>query len=133
MDKATEDLNKASHVLLDAQVKLQQVQAERLRLDKDIATLTMVEANLDENVRVLKRKRMIVMVHDFKKASTDLGTCRTRLAFLRVDRQNIIKIENHADAVYNKAKAEYEKLFELMHNPPNNVIEVDFTRRKNGQ
>jgi len=133
MDKASEDLNKASHTMLDAQVKLQQTQAERLKLDKEIALLNMIEANLEENIRVLKRKRLIVMVNDFKKASNDLNTARTRRAFLRVDRENVIKVEKHAQDLYDKAKAHYEHCFQMLHNPPNNVIQVDFTRRKNGQ
>lgn len=133
MDRATENLNKASHTLLDAQVKLQQVQAQRLQLEKEIALLNMIEANLEENVRILKRKRMIVMVTDYRKAVTDLGTARTRRAFLRIDRENVLKIEKHAELMHDRAKADYELAFELLHNPPNNVIQVDFTRRKNGQ
>lgn len=132
MDKRTEELNKASHVLLDAQVRLQTVQAQRLGLEKEIAILIAVEANLEENIRVLKRKRAIVMANEYKKSRTDLGTCRTRMAFLRMDRENVLKVEKHAQGVHERARAEYERLFELLHNPPNNVIQVDF-RRKRGQ
>jgi hypothetical protein len=130
MDKATEDLNKASHVLLDADVRLKQVQAQRLQLEKEIALLNMIEANLTENIRVLQRKRVIVMVHEFRKALTDLNTARTRLAFLRVDRENVLKIERHTEMVYEKIKADYERCFDRLHNPPNNVIQF---RRPNGR
>lgn len=132
MDKRTEELNKASHVLLDAQVRLQTVRAQRLQLEKDIAMLVAVEANLEENIRVLKRKRAIVVASEYRKSRIDLGTCRTRMAFLRVDRENVLKVEKHTENVYEKAKADYERLFELIHNPPNNVIYVEFGR-KNGQ
>lgn len=131
MDKATEDLNKSSHVLLDAQVNLQVIQAQILKIDKEIAILTMVKANLEENIRVLKRRRAIVMASEFKKSVTDLDTCETRMAFLRVDRENILKNEKYADDVYQKAKTEYERLLDLVQNPPSNVIYVDF-RRKDG-
>lgn len=131
MDKATEDLNKFSHTLLDAQVNLQTIQAAVLKIDKDLAMLTMVKANLEENIRVLKRRRAIVMASEFKKSSDDLTTCETRMAFLRVDRENVLKNEKHADGIYQKAKAEYERLLDLVQNPPDNVIYVDFGR-KNG-
>lgn len=133
MDKATEDLNKASHVLLDAEVRLNQIVAQRRQLEKEIALLNMIEANLEENIRVLKRRRTIVTVSDYRKATSDIGTARTRRAFLRVDRENVLKVENHAERGYNEAKANYERCFELLHNPPNNVIQVDFSRRKNGR
>ena len=130
MDKATEDLNKSSHVLLDAQVNLQIIQAQILKIDKDLAMLTMVKANLEENIRVLKRRRAIVMASEFKKSVNDLGTCETRMAFLRVDRENILKNEKYADGVYQKAKTEHERILDLIQNPPNNVIYVDFGRKK---
>lgn len=129
MDKATEDLNKSSHVLLDAQVNLQTIQAQILKIDKDLAMLIMVKANLEENIRVLKRRRAIVMASEFKKSTNDLITCENRMAFLRVDRENILKNEKYADGIYQKAKAEYERLLDLVQNPPDNVIYVDFGRK----
>lgn len=130
MDRAQEDFNKASHVLVDAEVRLKQVQAQRLHLEKEIALLNMIEANLDENIRVLQRKRVIVMVHEFRKAMADLNTARSRRAFLRVDRENVLKVERHTQTAYDKAKADYERAFDLLHNPPNNVIPF---RRKDGR
>jgi tagatose-1,6-bisphosphate aldolase len=130
MDKVTEDLNKASHVLLDAEVQLKQVQAQRLQIEKEIAMLNMIEANLTENIRVLRRKRVIVMVTEFRKVITDLNTVRTRLAFLRVDSENVLKIERHTEIVYEKLKADYEKFFNRIHNPQNNVLQF---RRPNGR
>lgn len=129
----TEDLNKASHVLLDAQVRLQTVQSQILQLEKEIALLNMIEANLEENIRVLKNRRYVVSAMEFKKSSNDLNAVQVRRSFLRVDRENCLKIEKHAQIMYDKSKTEHERLFELIHNPPNNVIQVDFTRRKNGQ
>lgn len=128
MDRATEELNKASTALVDSQHRLNQVQAQRLQLEKEIALLNMIEANIAENIRVLQRKRVIVMVTEFRKALNDLNTARSRRAFLRVDRENVLKVERHTETVYLKAKADYEKAFEMLHNPPNNVIQF---RRKN--
>ncbi len=131
MDKTQEDLNKASHVLLDAEVRLNTIRIQRQQLERDIATLTMVEANIEENMRVLKRKYVAVMIFEFKKARDNLNTARTRRAFLRVDRENVLKVERQAETVYEKARLDYEKVFDLLHNPVNNVVYVDFGR-KNG-
>lgn len=132
MDRA-EELNKSSHILLDAEVRLNHIVARRRAIEKDIALMNMIEANLEENIRILKRRRTIVIVSDYRKSTTDIATCRARRAFLRIDRENVLKVENHARRGYNEAKAEYERCFELLHSPPNNVIHVDFSRGKNGR
>lgn len=132
MDKVQEDFNKASLVLLDAESKLRVIQAQRTQLEKEIAILSFVEANLEENIRVLRRKRAIVMATEYKKAMNDLQTAKSRKAFLRIDRDNALKIESHAEKIHLKAKQDYEKAFKMLHNPPNNVIRINFGK-KDGQ
>lgn len=102
------------------------------QLEKEIATLTSVEAHLEENIRVLKRRRVIVVAREFRKAQADLNTARNRRAFLRMDRENVLKIEKIAQEMYNKASADYKMAFDRLHNPSNNVIQVQFGR-KDGQ
>jgi hypothetical protein len=132
MDKTQEDFNKASHVLLDAEVRLNDVTVQSKKIEREIALLVSIEANFEENIRVLKRKRVIVMASEFKKSKLGLDTARVRMAFLRMDRENNRKIEEIAQAAYDKAKLDYEKAYDLLHNPPNNLIVVDFGR-KSGQ
>lgn len=129
MDKAAQELNKASHAVLDAELRLKTIQAQRTQLEKEIATLAFVEANLEENIRFLKNTRAIVMASEYKKATIDLATAKNRRAFLRIDRDNVLKIEKHAEANYERARAEYERAYDYIHNPPNNVLEF---RKRNG-
>jgi hypothetical protein len=132
MDKATEHFNKSSQILLEAEVKLNTICLQIADLDRQLALLNSVEAHLKENIGVLQRKRVIVMVNEFRKAKTDLNTCHVRQAFLRVDRENHLKVQTHCQIMYDKARYDYEQAFNMLHNPPNNVIEWDF-RRKDGQ
>lgn len=132
MDKAVEDFNKASHALLDAEIRFSQIAAQVNALEKGIALLNAVEANLEENLRFMQRTRAIVKVQEFGKALRDLNTCRNRRALLRIDLDGATRVLRHAEAVYEKRKVEYERAYDLLHNPPNNVIVVDF-RRKDGQ
>lgn len=129
MDRFTEELNRASHALLDAEVRLRTVIAQRTQLEKQIAILTAVEANLEENIRVLKQTDVIIDAKEYKKAISDLATARVRRSFLRVDRENCLKIEGHAEFVHEKAKTEYERIFNMIHNPPNNVIPGNFGKK----
>lgn len=128
MDK-TAELNRASHVLLDAEVKLSSVGIQIENLDRQIALLTSIEAHLEENINILRLKRVIVLVSEFKKAKEDLNTARTRRAFLRVDRENLLKMQTHYDMMYKKAKWDYERAYNLLYNPPNNVIQGNFGRK----
>lgn len=129
MDKATEDFNKASHVLLDAEVRLNTVSVQVADLERQVALLNSVEAHLLENIGVLQRRRVIVMVSEFRKAKTDLNTCRARRSILRIDMDNCIKVQDHCQQIYDRAKQEYENAYNMLHNPPNNVIVF---RRKDG-
>lgn len=128
MDKTQEELNKASHVLLDAEVRLNTVTIQIQDLERQIALLTSIEAHLKENIGVLQRKRVIIVASEYRKAITDLSTARTRLAFLRIDRENCLKIQGHSEFVYEKAKSEYEHAFKMLHEPMNNVIQGNFGR-----
>lgn len=128
MDKA-EELNKASHVVLDAEVRLNAVSLQIQELDREIALLNSVEKHLIENINVLQRKRAIVVVTEYKKARMDLNTARARLAFLRIDRQNCGRILEQCEIAYIKAKASYEEAFDNLHDPPNNVIQGAFGKK----
>ncbi len=133
MDKAADDLNKVTHLLLAAQTRLVTVQAQRIKIEKDISVLTMIQANLEENIRFLKKKRTVAMINEFKKASEDLQTAKTRLNFLNLDRNNVLKVEKHLEKIYNNIKIESEQAFRRIHSPPDNLIPIDFSKRKNGK
>jgi hypothetical protein len=126
---SAEYFNKASHALLDAEIKLNTISSQLEKLDREIGMLMSVQANLEENVRFLKESRVIVMANEYRKIKTDLQTVKTRQSFLRIDRATILKVEKQAEIVYNKAKLDYKKAYSLLHGPANNVLQF---RKKNG-
>lgn len=132
MDKAQEDFNKASHVLLDAEVRLNGVSVQIQQVERELALLKSIEANFEENIRVLKSRRVIVIASEFKKSLMGLDLAKNKQSLLRIDMDGLIKIEKAAQAEYEKARLIYDNAWNLLHNPPNNVIQVDFGRR-NGQ
>lgn len=132
MDKSADDFNKASHVLLDAEVNLNSITIRISSLEKDIAFLTQVEANIRENIRFMKRKKIAVVASEFRKAKLDLQACRSKVSLLRMDRENSLKIQGNAEYVYNKAKDAYYQAYQRLHYPMNNVLYPAFGR-KNGQ
>jgi len=132
MDKAQDDFNKASHVLLDAEVRLNGVSVQIQQIERELALLKSIEANFEENIRVLKSRRVIVIASEFKKSLMGLDLAKNKQSLLRIDMDGLIKIEKAAQAEYERARLAYDNAWNLLHNPPNNVIQVDFGR-KNGQ
>ena len=122
MDRYTDELNKASHALVEAQSRVLSINAAVLAVEKDLAILKAVEANLLENIRVMKSRLPIVLANEFRKALKDLDTCKSRMAFLRIDLDNNCRIQRNTIAEYDKIKTKYDAAYACVHNPPNNVI-----------
>jgi len=130
MDRAAEEFNRASQALVIAQSRLMQIGAAVHSTERDIAMLTAIEANLLENIRVMKRKKLMIMITEFGKANRDLGLCRSKMAFLRMELDNHRKVYERTLAEFNKIKDIYDAAYNRLHNPPNNVIEF---RKPDGQ
>lgn len=133
MDKATDDFNKSSHDLLEAEIRLNTVNIQIQEIERNIATLVSLEALLDENINVLQRSDIIAIVSEYRKALSDMKITRTKLSLARIERENCLKVQTYCEAMYKKAKKEYEKAFERMRNPLGNVIQGNFGRKKDGQ
>lgn len=129
MDRYTDELNKASQALVEAQSRVLSISAAVLAVEKDLAILKSVEANLEENIRVMKRRRLIVLAHEFRKALRDLDICKSRMALLRIDLANNQRIQSNTVAECDRVKARYDAAYARVHNPPNNVIPF---RKKDG-
>ena len=123
-------LNKASQMLLEAEIRLNTIKIQVQELDRQIALIRSFEAHLRENIAVLQRKRAIVVVHEFKKAKEDLQTAINRTAILKLDRDKHFKIQVNYELVHQKAKFDYDKAFDKVWGErENNVISVNFGRK----
>lgn len=132
MDKRTLELENANRALLEAQIRFQTVHVQRLQIERDIALLRSITRNLMENIRFLKKKNIIVAASEYKKIKNDLDTAISRINFLINEKEYTYKIEKRSEDLYNKTKENHDRILNLIQNPPNNVIKVDF-RRKNGK
>lgn len=99
-------------------------------VERDLAMLTAIEANLLENIRVMKRKKLMIIITEFGKANRDLNLCRSKMAFLRMELGNHQKVQERTLAEFNRIKDLYDAAYDRLHNPPNNVIQF---RKPNGQ
>lgn len=128
----SEELNKAAQKLLEADIRLRTIKVQLDGLDRDLALMKNAEAQMEENIRWLKRRKIVTVASEYKKVLENLRSLRARSAFSRIDRENCLKMYNQAAAVRDKAKQEHEIALEAHQNPKHNVIQVDFSK-KNGK
>lgn len=125
----TAELERASNTIKDAQLRYEQVKQAVWDLDQEIRHLGNVAEMLESNISCLKKKRIIAMANEFKKAKRDLETANTRINLLKKDRDAAIKAMKHTELFIKKAK---ENLDKLLRSFDNNVVRGNFRGRNNG-
>lgn len=129
MDKAAEELNRSSIVFIGAETRLNIIKNELQEIERQIALMSNLEAHLNENIRILKRRRIITKLEDFKKAREDQKTAGNRRNSLSLDLIKTTRIKEQCEIVYKQAKDTYELALKNVQEPISNVF---MFRRKDG-
>lgn len=131
MDR-NDDINRVSQILLDAEVKLRQISNQVAAIEREIATLTVIEANLKENIRWLKKRKIVTVASEYRKVREQLKTAETRKSILNIDKENTLKIQRHTEQVYQKVKEQHDLALARLQDPKNviYVSEKRWTRMK---
>lgn len=130
MDKL-EEFNRTQQLLLEADVKLRTIQNQITIIEREITTLKAIEANLKENIRWLKKKKIVANLHEYRKVKEQIRTAINRQAILNIDKENVLKIKKHTQAVHEKLRVKATAILDQMQEK-DNVIYIDFGN-KNGQ
>lgn len=123
-----EDLDKLDKTIKDSEIRFRQAKASLDAMEKEIDRLAGLEIELERNLVFLKKKHIIALAVEFRRAKIALTNTKNRLAFLRIDRENVRRAYNEIEAFMKKCRELYIK---TMTNSGNNVIHIDF-RRKDG-
>lgn len=122
-------LERLSAELATITARLNRFQFNLKKAEDELAYLQVIESSLVENIRTMKSASGIVSATEFKHAHTSLDACKKRQKFLGDDIGVMSKsIERMHSLIINTTK-EYDLQFEKIHNPPSNVIRVDFGRK----
>lgn len=121
-----EELEKLDRTVRDGDVRLHTVKLNIDTLTKEIDTLTELEIQLEQNLKCLKKKNIIAIATEFKKAKEDLAKTRIRATALRNDREQFKKAGAEVQAVMKKAKEDLEKLRKI---GDSNVLRGKFGRK----
>jgi chromosome segregation ATPase len=123
------ELEKADRIVKDTEIKLRTIKVALDGIDAEIQQLNTLEAELEENLQFLKKKNIIALAQEYKKAKEDLTKTKNRLAMLRIDAANVGRAFGDCEAYLKKAKEAYAKLLK----GSDNVVRGNFGRRSDGQ
>jgi chromosome segregation ATPase len=123
-----QELDKLSHAIKDAESRLKVFKGNLETIEKELNHLAAIEKQLEENIEFLRKKHIIALALEYRKAKDELSKTKNRLAMIRIDRENIRRATDDVEGFLNKNK---ESLAELL-KESNNVIQGSFGR-KNGQ
>jgi len=121
-----EQLVALEHVITQNEIRIRTAQINIDALSRDIETLANVEGLLIENIRFLKKAKIIAKADDYRKAKEELAKTTIRVVALMNDRETLRKDVRVTEKSMSDAKEKIEKL----QGDPNNVIPW---RRKDGQ
>ena len=123
----TDEIAKIDRMIKETETRLKTLQSNIEALDAEIKKIVILERTLIENVKILKRKQVIAIAQEFKKAKEELHRSKVRLIALRNDREHFNKVFKDTDDFLKAAQAQYKK---AVREGQNNVIRF---RRADGE
>jgi len=132
MNKQAE-FHAAESAVIEAEAKLKSIGIALEGLEKEIGILTVVEGNLLANLNTLRRKEIIPLADQYRKAKSDLNVAQTRLSFLRVDRETHLRAKEKAEKNVEKMRERLQWAWKKLYEQVNNVVQGNFGRRNDGQ
>lgn len=122
----SDELAKIDRAIKDAEIRIRTVQTSLVALSKEISEVTALEYTLLENLKCLKKKQVIAIASEYKKAKEELRKAQLRLTMLNNDKEHYMKSLKDAENFLNLAKADYIRMSNLMEK---NVLKF---RKKDG-
>ena len=123
----TEDLAKLENSIKEAETRLKSVQTSVEAIALEIRKVIVIEETLIENVNILKKKQIVAMAQEYKKAKEELRRVRGRLIVLRNDQAHINKAFQDVNDVLKGIQDQHRK---MLVDSENNVIKF---RRRDGK
>lgn len=124
-----DDLIKGDRQIKDGESQIKKFQNEVNAFNKEIERLTVLEEMLTANLKFLKKKNIVALAAEFKKAAEDLKTTKARIKILTGDRDNSTNGGKRVAKAIEKIKEDQAKLIRSMEN---NVVQGKFRGRNNG-
>lgn len=86
-----EDLATLEHIFVENEAKIRSIQTHIISVSRDIETLSQLEGNLIDNIKYLKKNKIITVADSYRKAKDDLAKTVIKVVSLMNDRENLRK------------------------------------------
>lgn len=102
-----EELDKADKEIKQADIRLKTVKINLDAIEKDLEELLNLETRLQDNIKFLKKKNIVAMANEYKKAKEDLVRTKARLIIVRKERNDVTKAYHNMELLIYNAKTAY--------------------------
>lgn len=116
----SEDIEKLEKSIRDAYTKIVTVLSNIEAISKEIELLSNKEKELEENIKCLKKNKVVTVAQEFKKSKLDLKKISAKMLILDSDKKHFLKVSENIQEFVEKAKKELEKLQNIN---TNNVLQ----------
>jgi uncharacterized protein YbgA (DUF1722 family) len=121
-----EDLESLDKTIRESNIRLHTVQAHIVSLTNDIEAFSQLEGNLIDNIKYLKKNKVITGAESYRKAKDDLAKTVIKVVSLMNDREALKKEARTHQFLMADAQKKLDKLQKY------NVLQGNFGR-KNGK
>jgi seryl-tRNA synthetase len=105
-----EEILRLEQLIKDAELRSGTFKIQIETIQKELDSLYTVEKQLEDNIKYLKRTKIVALASEYKKAKNDLKKTKLRLGFLKSDRTNNDKAYKDTINTLEKIKESYIKL-----------------------
>lgn len=123
----SEDLLKLDRYIKDVENRLKTFTSNIDTIQKEVDFLLNLERQLETNIAILKKIKIVTLATEYKKAREDLKKTKTRLTQLKSDKMINEKAHKELTYMLEKNKESYDKLNKQSEN---NVLLGKFGRKR---
>lgn len=123
----SDDLIKLDRNIKDCESRLKTFSSNIDTIQKEVEFLQNLESQLQTNIEMLKKVKIVTLAVDYKKAREDLKKTKARLTQLKSDKAINEKAHKELEYLLKKNKEAYDKLNEQNEN---NVLQGKFGRKR---
>lgn len=119
----TEELEKLSKAIKEAEMHLSSIECNISQIDKEIDVLSPRKIELEQNIEFHKKSNTVPIAHEYKKTRSELTRVKSRLGFISVERGKAHQACKDIEKIIEQFK---KKHAELSKTSENNVLRVLF-------
>lgn len=106
----SEEISKIAKSIKESIVKASNIAHTLGNIEKEIETLSFLQSQIEENLKYLKKKKVVTLAVEFKKTKVDLSTIKQKLTDAKQNKETIKKALKENETNIKKLKEAYAKI-----------------------